>query len=145
MHAERQFGGGVQRIVPGAGRDLHDAGPQRLAQQRAGEAAAALVVELHDVAVLDVARRGVLRMQAHRLATIDLRGEAGGAEIQLAVQPGRRLVGDQLQWEAGGGRRSSAFGRRQPGRVSRTIVVAEFGNRCGADLDRFEGRAEEWT
>ena len=64
----------------------------------------------------DAARRGILRVDAHRLAPVDLRGLAGGAEIELAVQPGRRLVGDQLQREARGGGRSGAVDRRQPGR-----------------------------
>ena len=36
-------------------------------------------------------------VDAHRLAAPDLRREARRAEIQLAVQAGRRLVGDQLQ------------------------------------------------
>ena len=103
MDAERGLCRGVLRVVPGAGRQLDDAGAQCLAQHRAGEAGAALVVEPHDVAVANAARRSVLRMDAHRLAPLDLGGKAGGAEIELAVQPCRRLVGDQLQREARGG------------------------------------------
>jgi hypothetical protein len=90
----------VFRVVPGAGRQLHDPGAQGVAQPRPGQAGAALIVEPHDVALADAARRGVLRMDAHRLAPVDLRGEAGGPEIELAVQPARRLIGDQVQREA---------------------------------------------
>src|SRR6266478_1591478 len=64
---------------------------------RAGEACPAIIIEPHDVAVADVARGGVVRMDADRLATADFRGLARGAEIELAVQPGRRLVGNELQ------------------------------------------------
>src|SRR6202030_2293180 len=102
--------------------ELDDAGAQGLAQHRAGEACSAVVVEAHDVAVADAARRGVLRMDADRLAAVDLRFETGRAEIQLTVKTGRRLIGDQLQREA----RIRALRGRQPGRMSRAIRVTEI-------------------
>src|SRR5579884_1822298 len=77
--------------------ELAGAGAQSVAQYGARQTGAAVVVEAHNVAVGDAARSGVVRMDAHRLAALDLRRKARGAEIQLAVQSGRRLVGDQLQ------------------------------------------------
>src|SRR5271167_2258517 len=74
MHAERLLGGGVVGVVPGAGRQLHDTGPQRLAQHRAGKARPAVVEEANDVALADAARRGILGMNADRLSPVDLRG-----------------------------------------------------------------------
>ena len=50
----------------------------------------------HDIAVGDAPRRSILRMDARWLAPAHLRGKAGGAEIELAVQPRRRLIGDEL-------------------------------------------------
>src|SRR6266496_3384691 len=85
VDAERLFGGRIFGVVPGAGRELDDARAQCLAQHRPGQARPALVVESHDFAVVDAASRGVLRMNAHRLAPVDLRGKVGGAEVELAV------------------------------------------------------------
>ena len=74
-------------------------------------------------------------MDAHRLAAVDLRREAGRAEIELAVQPGRRLVGDQLQRKArGGGESAPSTGGSQVG-MAGAIGIAETGDRLRGDLD----------
>ncbi len=99
VHADWVVGGRIVGVVPGSGGELDDTGAQCLAQHRAGEAGPTVVVEAHHVPVANASRRGVLRMDADRLAVLDLRFEAGGAEIQLTVQAGRRLVGDELQRE----------------------------------------------
>ena len=122
MHAQRIFRSRVVRVVPGAGRKLHHAGTQLIAEHRAGEAGAAIVEQTHDVAVAmprAAASRGWMR---DRLAPANLRGLAGRAEIELAVQPRRRLVGDKLQREARRGWRSGAFNAaaaRRDGRGNR--------------------------
>ena len=69
-------------------------------EHRAGEAAAAIVEDAHDVAVGDAARAGVVGMQPDRLAAADLRVLAVAAVVVLRVQPRVRLVGDQVQREA---------------------------------------------
>ena len=56
---------------------------------------------------------------------------AVGTEVELTVQPGRRLVGDQRQRVA----RTWRLGRRQPCRVRRAIVVIEAGDGVRIDLD----------
>src|SRR5215469_2600823 len=131
MHTERVVGGRILGVVPSAGRELDDTGTRRLAQYGAGQARAAIVVEAHGVAITNAARRRILRMDAHRLAVFDLRLLARHAEIQLTVQAGGRLIGNQLQ------RKTSVWGveARQPSRVSRTVRVTEPRNLRGADLD----------
>src|SRR5690348_1147106 len=72
VHTYWLVGSRVLRVVPGAGRKLHDAGAQRLAQHGARKACATIVVEAHDIAAANASRRGVLRMDADRLAALDL-------------------------------------------------------------------------
>src|SRR5215472_7736647 len=135
VHADRVVGArGLWRvlgIVPRAGRELDDPGAQRAAQHRAGEAGAAIVVEAHDVAVTDAPGCRILRVHADGLAPPELGRQAGGAKIQLAVQPGGRLIGDELQRET----RIGALARRQPGRVPGAVGVAEPRNPGRRDLD----------
>ena len=70
---------------------------------------------------MDGAVLRVSGVEADGFAAGDLLRLAVGAEVELAVQPGRRLVGDQRQRVA----RVRRFGRGQPGRMARAIVVAE--------------------
>src|SRR5215469_1007670 len=131
VHAHRVVRGRVLRVVPCAGRELDDTGVQCLAYYRAGKACAALVVEAHDVAIANASRLGVLGVYAHPLAAFDLRGHARRPEIELAVEPRRRLVRDQLQRIT----RIRMVGGWHPGRMSRAIRIAEPGNPRRGDLD----------
>ncbi len=72
-----------------------------------------------------------MRMDADRLAVLDLRFETGGAEIQLTVQAGGRLIGDEMEWET----QICGHRGRQPGRMSRAVGVIESRNLRGRDLD----------
>ena len=78
---------------------------------------------------------GVVGMHAHRLASRDLAAGAVGADVELAVQPRARLVGDQVQREPLGGRRAEPLVGLEPGRVARAVVVAEPGDRRREQLD----------
>jgi hypothetical protein len=51
---------------------LDDAVAQRLAQHRAGKTCSAIIVEADDIAIADCSRRGILRVDADRLAVLDL-------------------------------------------------------------------------
>ena len=50
-------------------------------------------------------------------------------------RPRRRLVRDQLERETRRRRRADTFDRRQPGWMSRTVRIAETGDRRRGDLD----------
>src|SRR5262249_54269096 len=71
----------VEGVVPGARRQLDDAGPHGVAHHRAGQTAAAVVEDSDDVPALHAARGGVGRVKADRLAPADLRGLAVGADV----------------------------------------------------------------
>ena len=64
-----------------------------------------------------------------------LAGDAVAAEIELAVQPRGRLVGDQPQAVP----RVGHLARRQPSRMAGAIAVAEPVDRGGEDLDLAAG------
>jgi len=84
-------------VIPGAGGQLHDAGPDVLGERDAGQAAAAVVEDADARAVGDAPRGRVARMHRGRLAASDLALLAVGADVELAVQTAARLVGHQLQ------------------------------------------------
>ena len=119
------------RIVPGAGGQLHHAGHDVVCNSSGGQARAAIVEQADDVAIGDAAARGIGGVETDGFAAGDFLGLAVGAEIELAVQPGRRLVGDQRQRVA----RIRRLGRGQPGRVGRAIVVTEACDGFRMDLD----------
>src|SRR5258708_5286721 len=66
-------------------------------ETRCGQRRTAVVEDPDDVTVTDRARRGVPGMQPHRLPAGDLGRDADGADVELAVQPGRGLVRDEVQ------------------------------------------------
>src|SRR3546814_17473455 len=70
-------------------------------------------------------------MQPGDLPAAPLGGLAVAAEVELAVQPRRRLVGDQPE------RRGLVrlLGRWQPGRMPGAVVVAEAGDGLREALD----------
>jgi hypothetical protein len=96
VDTEGLFGGGILGVIPGASRQLHDAGSQGVTQHRSGKACAAIVEDANDITFADGARSCVERIYADRLAAVDFGGLTGGTEIELAVQTGRRLVCDQV-------------------------------------------------
>ncbi len=85
------------RIVPGAGGQLQHAGHDVVCDRGGGQARAAIVEQADDVAIGDAAARGIGGVETDGFAAGDLFGLAVGTEVELAVQPGRRLVGDQRQ------------------------------------------------
>src|SRR3984957_7464888 len=84
-------------------------------------------------------------MHAHRLTPGDLDRLAVRADVQLAVQPGPRLVGDQLQGKAPGGGGAEPLVRLQPDRVARAVRVPEAVDGRGEDLDLAGRRGERVT
>ena len=75
------------RVEPRAGRQLHDRRAHVVGDDGAGQAGAPVVEHPHDVAVGDAARRGVVGVDADRLAARDLGRLAVRAGVELAVQP----------------------------------------------------------
>ena len=131
MDAERMFCRARLRIVPGAGGQLQHAGHDVVCNGGGGQARAAIVEQADDVAIGDAAARRIDRVETDGFAAGNFLGLAVGTEVELAVQPGRRLVGDQRQRVA----RIWRLGRRQPCRVRRTIVVIEACDGVRIDLD----------
>ena len=121
---------------------LHDAGADRVADDRAGEARAARIVDAHHVAVADAARLGVRRIDRDRLAARDLAAGADRAAIHLAVQAVARLARDEMQRIGLGVLAAEPFPRLDPGRMRRAIVVAEARDLLRIELDPAGRRAQ---
>jgi hypothetical protein len=94
----------VVRRVPRTSRQLDDAAPHVGGRYKPGQATASVVIDLHHVAVAQAACCGVVGMDAQRLASPYLRRLAVRSVVKLAVQASRRVVGDQVQRIALGGR-----------------------------------------
>src|SRR6266567_491872 len=133
---------GRVRVVPGAGGKLGDPGPHRFVDSQPGQAGTPVVEDPYEVAVAQAAGCCVGRMQPHRFTPGDLERLAVRADVQLAVQPGPRLVGDQLQAEAPGGGRAEPFVRFAPDRVARAVWVTVAVDGFREDFD-FPGRRGE--
>ena len=131
VNAERMFRRAGFRIVPGAGGQLQHAGHDVVGNGGGSQARAAIVEQADDVAIGDAAVRRIDSVETDNFAAGDFLRLAVGTEIELAVQPGRRLVGDQRQRVA----RTRRLGRRQPCRVRRAIVVIEARDGFRIDLD----------
>ncbi|MNV82091.1 hypothetical protein D3C71_1758050 [compost metagenome] len=71
--------------------------PYVFAQYRCCKAAATIVEKPDDIAILYIARCRICRVDADRLAVLDLRRAAEVTIIKLAVQPLVRLVANQMQ------------------------------------------------
>src|SRR5262249_34634408 len=142
VHAHRVRVGGVEWIVPGARRELHDAWAHRVGHHYAGQTAPALVEHAHHVAAPDAARRRVGGMHADGLAAAHLRRLAERADVELAVQAGRRVVGGELEREAGREGGAPPLWRLQPGRMPWAVVVAESVDRRREDLEPAARRGE---
>src|SRR5581483_8186308 len=135
----------VLRVEPGAGRELDDARPDVVGDDRAREAAPAVVEQPDDVAARDPARRGVARVDADGLAAADLGRLAVRAVIELAVEARRGVVRDEREREARGGGRTEPLVGLQPCRVTRAVAVAEGRDRLREELDLAARRAEGRT
>lgn len=96
MDAHRHLLLGILGVIPGAGRKLNGARPDVFGEPHGGEARSACVVESNNIAVGNAARSGVLGMHSRDLAAAMFCSGAMGAEIELAVQVPRRLIGDQV-------------------------------------------------
>src|SRR5262249_54611473 len=124
-----------RRVVPGAARQAHHAGADRVGQLRAGEAGAARVVDADQVAILYAARPRVVGVDRDGLAARDLAHGADGAGVHLAVQAVARLAGDEVQRIACSRGAAEPFGRLDPARMRRAVVVAEAGDALRVELD----------
>ena len=113
----------VRRIVPGAGWQMHHAGVYVLGQHRRRETGATIVEQPDDVTLCDAARCCIGGMQPGDLPTAVLAGLAVFAEVRLAVQPPRRLIGDQPQRVPLVGN----VGGCQPDRVTGAVRIAKAG------------------
>src|SRR5690606_29816323 len=87
----------VDRVVPGAGGQLHHAGHHPVVDPHPRQSGAPVVPHPDDVAVGQPAGGGVVGVDAHDLPAGDLVLGAGTAVVELGVQPGAGLVGDQVE------------------------------------------------
>src|SRR5690606_24167686 len=111
-----------------ARRELHDAGADIVGDHRAGKAGAARARYLDDVAGRYAPRPGVPWMDAQGLAPCHLARAAMGAEIELAVEAGRRLVGHKLQRPLPRNGTAQALLAVVPARMAAAVGVVEAGN-----------------
>ena len=125
-------------VVPGAGGQLHDTGPNVLGERNPGQAAAAVVEDADARAVGDAPCGRVVRMHRDRLAPADLAFLAVGADIELAVQPAARLVGHQLEGVTTGVA-AEPFGRLEPDRVPGAVGITKAVDGRREDLDLSAG------
>src|SRR5689334_3899893 len=103
---------------------------------------AAIIEHPNDVTLADPARFGIVWVHAHGLAAANLRLLAHRTVVELAVQPGARLIRHQVQGETLRERTSEPLPLVVPGGVTDTIAVAEIGNGPGEDLDLARRRAQ---
>src|SRR4051812_43265426 len=116
------------RVVPGAGGKLHDAGTYLFGKVGSGKAGTAIVENPDDIATLDAALFRIGRMNPERLASLHLLVHAQRRRVQLAVQPGSRLVRNQMQRMARRLGRPKPFGRLQPSGVTGAVVISKSGD-----------------
>src|SRR5215469_1955917 len=114
---------GRVRVVPGTGGQLDDPGTHRVIHSQPGQAGTPVVEDPDELPIAQVPGDRVGRVHPRRLAPGDLDRLAVRTDIELAVQPRPRLVGDQLQAEAPRGGRAEPLVRLTPDRVARTIRV----------------------
>lgn len=131
MTAEGLVAAVLDRIKPGPRREVGNARDHAVAELGRRQAGPALIEDSHEIAIGDATRRRILRVQADDLAAVPLGRLAVGPEIELAVQPRRRLVGDQRQRR----RRIRLLSGGKPGRMARAIVIAEASDGLAEDLD----------
>src|ERR1700691_2581149 len=86
------FGG-----VPRTGRNLHDVGPQMIADHDSGEDRAPLVEHSYYIAVANASAGGIGWADPDRLATSHFALLADAAHIHLTVEPRGRLGCQQMQ------------------------------------------------
>src|SRR5262249_60151807 len=84
--------GRVERVIPGAGRELDHAPSHAVGHHSPGQTTAAVVEHAYHVAVADVPGFGVGGVKSDRLAPAHLGRLAEGADVELAGQAGRRVV-----------------------------------------------------
>jgi len=77
---------GRQWVKPSPGGKLHDAGADGIADDGGAEACAAVIEQADDIAVTDVARCGIIRMECDGLPAMDLGFPAMTAMVQLRMQ-----------------------------------------------------------
>lgn len=138
---ERAGSAGIERVEPGAGRELDHAGTQRIRHAQAGEAGAAVVEDPDDVAISQAPAGRVLRVHAHRLAPGDLAVASMAAVIVLLCS----LVTGWFEIRCSGKRRrgcAQPLLRGQPGGVAEAILVAEAGDPLRVKLDQSRGRRQ---
>ena len=131
MNAERRVRCRVFRIVPCSGWQLSNAVADIRRQRSRGRAGASIIEYAHDITVRNTAFCSVGRMQPDHLPPMQLRPGTMAAEVQLAVQPCRRLVGNQPQAMT----LIRRVRRLPPSRVTRTIGIAEAFDATGGDFD----------
>ena len=107
------------------GRKLHDAGTDLIGDMNARKTRTAIVEHARDVAVAQVARLGVSRIDPERLAAVDLLRDAFRRGVHLAVQARGGLVRREMQRMARGEFRAEPLGGLQPHRMTGAVVVAE--------------------
>ncbi|MCY1515351.1 hypothetical protein D9M68_499340 [compost metagenome] len=132
------LGLGIDGVVPGARGQLHHAGQHAVRKPHDREAGPAPIEKPHQVAIGDAPRGGVPRMQGTDFPALSLLRHAVRAEIQLAVQAGGRLVGNQEQRM----RRRGRVLRRQPGGMARAVRITEARHHRRTDLDLAAGRGQ---
>src|SRR5262249_2036781 len=133
---------GIQRVEPGPRRQLHDARTDGVGHHRTGQAGAPGIVQPYHIPAGDAPRRGVLRVDPDRFALRHFRAAADLTAVQLAVQPRLGLIGEQVQGIDLGLLGPEPFGRGQPHRVARAVVIAKRRNRVREDLDPSRGGPE---
>jgi len=120
------------RVEPNSSRNLDDARPHLIAENRAGQHGAAIIEDADDVAVCDFATPSVVRMDTHRLAPSDLTLLADDAHVHLAMEPRRRLGRQQMQWILRRVRPAEPFSRRQPDWMAGAVVIAALRAKAAA-------------
>src|SRR5713101_2417389 len=142
VHAQRINVSRVERVVPGARRELSHPGMYVLAQHRASKTTAAIVEHPDHIPLSDPSCRCISRMQANRLSALHFRRLTCGADVELAVQARAGIVGNEQDWELLGTRAFGPFTWLQPCWMAGTVGIAKAVDGLREEFDAPTGRCQ---
>jgi hypothetical protein len=124
----------INRIKPGARRQLHDARANFVSDYCAREQSPAIVEYSDDLSCLNFSGRRVASVNPDWFAPLDFALQTDAAHIHLTMQPSFGLSSQEMKWIVTGLCGPEPFGRFKPGWMAVAVVVFETGNSFGEDF-----------
>src|SRR6516225_8299234 len=132
----------VAWIEPSPGRHNCDLRHHSFVKHGARQACTTVIIDLHQIPIPDVARRGIGGIHLNGFTSRDFARLRNWSRVHLAVQAAMWLVGDKVDGPLFRARAAEPFGGSYPCGVPRTIVVAESSDRLRNKLNAAGRRLE---